>query len=137
MKFRYDFVADKLDRSNMSRFKKQATHYIGTMRQLTYSIYFRTYVIDVDIVRPDDSNAHQVDITICDIIKNGEGEVVRNRTITPSNDLRFKSFKVINDMFPDNQDTASFESNSAEFTVKQIAELIKILYKINNLRVFL
>lgn len=133
MLFRYDF-GEKLD---LTKFIKQATHYIGTMRELAYDLYLSDYKMRVEVVTPDNSNSHTVTIFFYEIGRDPDGELVGEKIIIPLIDTRFKELRDIKDVFKIDNYKAHFDSNSAQFTVEKICKILKILYKINNLKVFL
>jgi hypothetical protein len=134
MQLRYDFVGDKLD---LSRFQKQAIREIGSMRRLTYDLYVKGYKINVDIATPDDSNAHQVTIRLFELKRDENQEIVVGNQLIPANDLRFKELKDVTSIFPIDQHEANFESNNTAKTVQELCSIIRIIYKINNLKAFL
>jgi hypothetical protein len=134
MLFRYDFK-EKLD---LSIFRKQATHYISHMRQLTYHLEFLDFRIEIDIIEPDNNhNAHLMELFISEIERNDDGEVRQAVAIFPLSDLRFKELGVIQRIFPLDDYKTSIVSNSVEKTVDTICRLAKIVFKINNLKAFL
>ena len=133
MIFRYDF-GEKLD---LSKFQKQATHYIGRMRQITYHIFVKDYNVVIDIVTPDDSNIHNVRMTLFEIKRDSENEIKNVITIHPYKDLRFKELNSIMDIFPVDSPEANFGGNKVVGTVEKLCAIIKIIHKINGLKAFL
>jgi hypothetical protein len=134
MRLRYDFLGDKID---LSRFQKQIIREIGSMRRLIYDVYVKGYKINVDIVTPDDSNAHQVTIRLFELERDENQEIRVGKQLTPANDLRFKELKDVTNIFPIDQHEANFESNNVAKTAQELCSIIRIIYKINNLKVFL
>lgn len=133
MIFRYDF-GEKLD---LSKFQKQAPYYIGRMRQLTYHIFVKDYKIVADISTPDNSNIHNVSMTLFEIKRDNDGEIKSVSTIYPYMDLRFKELHDITNIFTLDSHEAHFGSNNVARTVEELSAIIKIIHKINNLKAFL
>lgn len=133
MQFRYNF-GEKLD---VSRFKKQAPHYISLAKPVEYDLYLPHYRLRVEVNTPEDSNGHDVLLSFSEITRDGDGEIIREHIISPANDSRFKEFREIKNIFTVSDYKAAFNSNSSVDTVDKICSIIKILSKINNLTVFL
>jgi hypothetical protein len=133
MLFRYEF-GDKLD---LSVFRKQATAYISAFRELSYHLVFPDFRIEVEIVSPDDSNAHLATLHFSAIKKDADGNVIEAHAIFPRSDLRFKEIKVINDTFPLDHYKTTIESHNVSKTVDTMCQLAKIVHKINHLKAFL
>ena|SRR6266404_3603028 len=135
MLFRYD-LGQKPD---LSKFRKQAMHYIGTMRELSYDLTIPDFRVRVNIATPDDANAHNVSIEIHDIHRDkaSSNEIIGSKTVIPMIDTRFNEIKLIQEMFPRDHYVASFVSNSAQETVNRICQLMKLVSKINGLRAFI
>lgn len=134
MQLRYDFVGDKLD---LSRWQKQAPHYIGTMRRLTFYLYFKHYKIHVNIDTPNDANAHMVTFVIMELGRDVEGEIQVNKIIYPITDCRFQEIKDVTKYFLARSDEGQFQSNNTQFTVDELSKIIKYVYKVENLKAFL
>ena len=133
MLFRYDF-GEKLD---LTKFKKQAIHYIGTMRELTYDLVLPNYKLCVEITTPDNVNSHSVLLYFSDIFRDIDKEIIRENIIEPMTDTRFKEMKSIQELFEIDNFKAYFVSHSTSETVEKLSKLIKLLSKLNNLKVFL
>jgi len=133
MLYRYDF-GEKLD---LSRFKKQAPHYINSMREVTYDLFMPDYKMSVEISTPDNSTGHIVSLSLYDLDRDDDGDIIRERVIIPLIDTRFREIQPIKDIFKIDHYKAHFDSNSSVDTVEKIAKLLKLLHKINNLKVFL
>lgn len=133
MKFRYDF-AEKLD---LTRFKKQAPHYISLGRESSFEIYVRDFRINVEIATPDNQNAHQVILGIEEIKRDEDGEIITAKIIYPNSDTRFKEIKDIQKIFNGADYKSYFNSNSSTMTVDNISNVIRIVHKINNLKAFI
>jgi hypothetical protein len=133
MLFRYDF-GEKLD---LSRFKKQAPHYISNMREVTYNLFMPDYKMVVEVATPDNSTGHIVSLSLFEIKRDGEGEITEEKVIVPLIDTRFREIQSIKDIFKIDHYKAHFDSNNAIDTVEKICKLLKLIHKINNLKVFL
>jgi hypothetical protein len=133
MIFRYDF-GSALD---LTRFKKQSIHYIGKIPVINYHLFLKDYKIVADINTTSDSTTHNVTISIFDIVRDPDGEILDSNVIVPLNDVRFKELKDVINVFPNDYCKADFNSSSTENTSDKICKIIRILYKINNLKAFL
>ena len=134
MQFRYDFVGDKLD---LSHFQIQAKRHLTKMRRLTYYFYVLGYKIQVNIDTPDDCTAHMVDFAIMELQRDNDGEIKVYSIIRVYEDLRFKEISDIVKYYEPNAEQGHFESASVDKTVGILSTLIKVIYKINNLKAFL
>lgn len=134
MNFRYDFVGDKLD---LTRYTKQATAYIGAMREVDYTIYFKHYKMRVEIARCADSTNHTVTLYFFEIKRDENGEITDEKVIIPLIDTRFKESQCIKDLWRIDHYKAHFDSASAAATVEKTNKVIKLIYKIENLKAFL
>jgi hypothetical protein len=134
MQFRYDFVGDKLD---LSHFQTQAKRHIAKMRRLTYYFYVLGYKIQVNIDTPDDCTAHMVDFAIMELQRDNDGEIQLYDIIRVHEDLRFKEISDVVKYYESNSEEGHFESASVDKTVAILSNLIKVIYKINNLKAFL
>lgn len=132
MLYRYDFH-QKLD---LVRFKKQAIFYIGKMTEVIYHFYTLHYKMHVEIVRSDESTSYFVTISILELERDEDNELVSEVIIIPLIDMRFKEFQEIKDTFQIDNYKAHFDSNSVEMTVDKICRILKIIHKINNLKAF-
>jgi len=133
MNFRFDF-GEKLD---FSRFKRQAPHYISLAKPLDYHFYLPHYKMSAEIRSSENNSGHVVLIRFWEIFKDKDGEIIDQRMIYPLNDTRFQEIGDIKSLFGPNKHEAEFESFNSVNTVERICFLIKILSKINNLKVFI
>jgi hypothetical protein len=134
MNFRYDFVGDKLD---LTRYTKQAIAYIGAMREVDYTIYFKHYKMRVEIARLADSTAHAATVYFFELRRDDAGEIINEKVIIPATDTRFKESQSIKDLWGTDHYKAHFDSSSSAATVEKINKVIKLIYKIENLKAFI
>jgi hypothetical protein len=134
MRYRYDFVGDKLD---LPKFQKQAAYYIGHMREVNYEIFLKNYKLLVEIATPDNCTGHIVTLSMHDLKRDSDGDISSEKVIIPLIDTRFKESKIIKEFFVIDNYKAHFESNNVSLTVDKISQLIKLLFKINSLKAFL
>jgi len=138
MLFTYTF-GEKLD---LTRFRKQAAHYMGNMNEINYDLYLPHYKIKIESstvkTKATNSNAHIATISIFDIKRDDDGEIKREEVIFPLLDSRFKESKDIQAVFLIN-DTyrGNFISNSTQDTVEKLCCVIKLVHKIDHLKAFL
>lgn len=133
MLFRYDF-GQKLDLTN---FRKQATHYISTMSEVTYHLIFPDFRIEIEIITSEAKTSHLATIQFSEITRDSDGEITKATAILPHSDLRFKEIKDITSTFPLDHYRATINSNNVSKTVDTICMLAKVVHKINNLKAFL
>jgi hypothetical protein len=133
MEYRLD-IGEKLD---LTRFRKHASVYIGQMRELTYNLHLPDYKVVAEIVTPDNCNGHMVTLFFFDIEKDEDGNIVNEKVVIPLTDTRFKEIKEIQNLFTIDHYKTHFDSNSAINTVDKICRLVKLVHKINHLKVFL
>lgn len=133
MLFTYDF-AEKID---LSRFKKQAPHYIANMREVTYNLFLKDYKMVVEVATPDNCRGHIASLHLFQVKRDKEGEIIDETVIVPLLDTRFKELKCFQEIYKIDSYKAHFDSNSAAETINKICTLLKIINKINNLKVFL
>jgi hypothetical protein len=134
MIIRYDLVGDKLD---LSRFIKRAPREIGQMRRMVYDFYVQGYKISFDIGTPDDITVHLVRFNIMEIKRDDAGEIQSYISLYPNEDLRFKEIPDIAKYFDPLGNAGHFESASVDNTVDILSKIVKVVYKINNLKAFL
>ncbi len=130
MQIRYDF-SEKLD---LSRFKKQAPHYIGTMREMVYWFYLPDYRIEVQITCTDNTTNYLVKICIDEIVR--EYLSTKYYTIHPDSDIRFADIKIIQNTFTFGP-YAELTSNDVKQITNTICDIVKVVHKINGLKAFL
>lgn len=133
MEFRYDF-GEKLD---LTRFRKQAIHYMSSMREITYILYLPNYKVIAEITTPDNLPGHLVSIYFSEIIRDSSGTIVSDNAIIPLTDSRFKEIKDIQNLFKIDHYKAYMTSYNSAETVNQICNLLRLVHKINRLKVFL
>ena len=133
MEIKYDFISE-LD---LTYFRKQATHYVGSMRELSYRIYFPGYRVQIEFTSPDgDVKEHLVSIELYDIKRNPEGEILSEQVIFPALDVRFKNIKDVSGLFRiDHYRTTYMGSNVAE-TVDTLCRLMEMMLRLHKLRAF-
>lgn len=136
MQFRYDFMGDKLD---LSRFKKQITQNLVLYPKITYSFYVLGYKIQANINTVDFSTNYiaDVDFVINELQRDRDGEVHSFYAVKITEDLRFKEFPDLIKYYTPGALHGSFDSNSVDEITDILSGLIKIIYKINNLKAFL
>lgn len=120
---------------NLDLWKKQAQHYIAQMQKISYYFYLPNYRIKVEIVTPRDVNYHTVSILIEDIIYDSDGQITKAIAIDPMINSKFKDINIIKDLFTQ-ASVSMFNSNSVDYTANKIYDLIKLLFKIEKLKVF-
>ena len=134
MLFTYTF-GEKLD---LTEFRKQAAHYLGNMREITYHIYLPHYKMVVEAATIDNSTAHIVTIYMTDIRRDHDGEIIKEENIYPLLDTRFKESKDIQAIFTlVYYYRGSFVSNSTKESADKLCQLIKLIHKLNHLKAFL
>jgi hypothetical protein len=127
-------VGEKLD---LSKFRKQATHYIDLMREITYHVYLPNYKVIVEIVLAEKTTKHLVTMWIVEIFLDQDKEIKNEKVILPLNDMRFKENKDIQSIFEMDNYKAYFNSSSAADTTDKICRIVKLVHKINHLKAFL
>jgi hypothetical protein len=127
-------VGEKLD---LSKFRKHATHYIGQMREIHYHIYLPDYKVTAELATADNETSHIGYLWIEDIKRDQDNEIIECKMIYPSADTRFKESKDIQSLFPGSYWKSLINSNSVTETVDKICRMVKLVHKINGLRVFL
>ena len=135
MLFPYYFLDDKLD---VTKFSKPATHYIGTMREISFHLFLRHYKMTVEIARLDNSTAHIATVFFSDIKRCEEGALTHEEAIFPLLDSRFKESDIVKAIFTvmDNY-RGSFTSSSSKETVDKLCNLLKFIFKVDHLKAFL
>lgn len=136
MILRYDF-GEVLD---LSKFQKQAPHYIKCMPSLTYHFCVSNYRLVAEINRLSDDmpETHSVTFSLFSGNKDADGDIVNHNVVVPLSDTRFKEIQEIVSLFDlDKSKSEQMLSNSAEKTVDKLSRLIRVLYKINKLKAFL
>jgi hypothetical protein len=133
MQFRYDFDK-KLD---LSRFKKQAEHYIGKMNEITYNFYIENYKLNITIAKVVENSNHSVGLAFYSIDRDADREVIRESAIFPLRNDLFSNITFIKNLFKDESSySAYFISSSVVDTINKICDLLNLLFKINKLLAF-
>lgn len=135
MQFRYDFVGGKLD---LSRFKKQVNqNLIQYDEKIEYYFYVLGYKIQAYVEREEGSTNYIIDFAIMELQRDHDGEVEAYLAIRVTDDLRFKEFPELIKHYTSFAPQGYIVSNSVDEIVNILSTLIKIIYKINNLKAFL
>jgi hypothetical protein len=141
MLFTYVF-GDKLD---ITKFRKQAAHYISTMSEVRYHLYLPNYKIHLEVSTPNDQGGHIVAASLFQLKRDEMKEIIRADAIYPITDSRFSEIKVIQDIWnpwsgiltvPSSAARATFTSNSVVESVEKICVILKIVSKIDGLKAF-
>jgi hypothetical protein len=127
-------IDEKLD---LTKFRKQAMHYIGKMREITYHIYLPNYKVVAEIVSVEDSSKHLVSMWITELLRDKDKEITGEKVVIPVSDSRFRDIKDVQSIFPIDDYKSLFESSSVLDTVNKICNLTKLAFKINNLLAYL
>jgi hypothetical protein len=134
MKLRLDF-GEKLD---LSKFRKQAAFYISTLPQVNYYLVLPHYKVIAEVVRPEGSQTGRtVTLSLTELTRDKEGEIIAEKTIVPLIDNRFQEIEEIKKIFVIDHYEATFDSNSPNEIVDKICHILKVVHKINRLKVFL
>lgn len=133
MLFRYDFD-NKLD---LSRFTKQAVHYIKSMPEISYQLCVFNFKINSDITKISNKDLYDVNMSLFEIKRDEDGEVSKSKTIYPMQDMRFQDMTDIVSLLPDEHSyVANFQTNNPEQIVAKISGIIKMLNRLNKLKAF-
>jgi hypothetical protein len=130
MIFRYDF--DK--NLDLVKFSKQAQHYISIFEEISYYLFLEKYKFTVTINKINESYISK--LCLFDIKRNPSGDIVDSNEILPINDIRFNSLKEIVKIFPDDH-IGVIECSSSKETSEKLIRLIKIVNKLENLKIYL
>lgn len=134
MQFRYDFVGDKLD---LSRLKKQINRHLIQHDVIEYSFYVLGYKIQANIYLVEGTTKHIIKFIVAELQRDDDGEVLSYAAIRVTEDLRFKEFPDLIKYYSTLSSIGELESNSIDEISNILSTLIKIIYKINNLKAFL
>ena len=135
MLIRYDF--DK--KPDLSRFCKQASHYLKSIDDITYHFVLKNYRLEVNVYIPDNTFMkvnHAATFEFHELNRDSEGEVKEAIPIYPSSDIRFAAMKDMNDMFNPSSTKINIDFNSVPEVIEKISFFVKMLYKINGLTMF-
>lgn len=130
----YNFT-DTLD---LTKFQKQATHYIGSMFSVIFDLYLPSFKIVADVMADYLGNGYHITTTITLFaLTRNQGEIVSCHAINPLADMRFSDIPLIQEMFDDSGVCKStFTSNNIAEVVDKVSFLLKLLSKIDRLRAF-
>jgi hypothetical protein len=132
MIFRYDF-GDKLD---LSKFRKQAEHYLSRMPNIQYDIFTKDYYISIVAKTEEDSRLQIIYISINDVSRD-LGEITYCKAVVPTNDTRFQGFKDLVALYDPGYTAAVITNYNSKDTTNILCDIIKIVHKINSLKVFI
>jgi hypothetical protein len=134
MIFRYDFSKGV----DFTAPRKQMLYYIPKLKDVTYHFLLKDYRIVTSFVENQDST-YTISLHINDIVRDEDGEIVRHNAIIPLSDMRFQNIHKISDMFVSGSHESYFTSNAddIESNVDLLIRIIKIVDRINNLKVFI
>jgi len=132
MLIRYDFSKEP----DLAALKKQMLHYIPLIKDITYHFLLKDYRIVTHIAENSESR-YSVALYINDIVRDAEGEIIKHNEIIPLSDIRFKDIHRISDMFCLDLHEAEFTVDAVEPSVDVLIGVIKIVSRINRLKVFL
>jgi hypothetical protein len=133
MIFRYDF--DK--QFDLSKFRNQTLHYISTIDNIEYDIFVRDFQVIFNI-KHDSLPFHNFNIKIFSLKRNNKNEIIQKIKLFPlAEDSILNNCKDIIDLYIDQYCCeANIVSNDFKYTVNKMCNIIKILYKINKLKIF-
>jgi hypothetical protein len=128
-------INEKLD---LSKFCKQANYYIASMDEVIYNIYLPDFKIIAEIVAGACGNTeHLLTMYLMEVFRDQDNEIKSESFITPHLDTRFKESKIIQTLFTGvHGHKAIIQSSSVAKTVENISLIIKLMHKINGLKVF-
>ena len=133
MLFRYDFSKEP----DFAALKKQMLHYIRLIKDVTYHFLLKDYRI-VTRIYENSEGRYSIALYINDIVRDSDGEIIRHNEIIPLSDVRFKDIHKISYMFcSDLTNEAEFTADAIEPSVDTLISVIKIVSRINRLKVFL
>lgn len=135
MNFRYDF-GQKID---LTKFRKQALHYIKASSENSWEFYISDYRICFTSVRiANESYTFQLEIQ--ELKRDGDGNISDRINVRPMTNTKFMDAQCFHVFFDPNnkyQITSSIDSSDVEFIVDSLITAIKYLFKIEKLKVFL
>ena len=140
MLFRYDFD-NKLD---LSRFKKQAAHYIRSMPEITYHLVVNDYkmVFDIRKTKVTSDSAEAADhnfvtaLQIFDLKRDSDHEISESKIVFPMNDPRFQEMEDFIKIFPVDKATGEYLTKNADELIEKMSDFMKMLNKLNRLKAF-
>jgi len=137
MQLRYDFETS-LD---LSKFEKQIPVYIHrlnymAMENLLIDVFVKGYKLSFNITSDLDVKSNNIEISLFEILRNKDGDLTSGTKLIPANDIRFADIKVFSDLFCPNDYSACFVSSDIDLIRERMCTLIKIVHKINKLKMF-
>lgn len=134
MLFTYTF-GEKLD---LEKFRRQAAHYIGKMREVSYNLYLPHYKVVLEISGLDNSKEQIITVMLLDLKRDSNGWVHSGEAIYPLEDVRFKNNPDIQAVFTaTNNFRGSFSVADPLDGVEKICRVVKLLHKLDHLKAFL
>lgn len=134
MIFRYDF--DK--RLELLKFRQQAMHYVSIMPEIEYHIFTPDFqaIFGINYYNATKANSHLLNIKLFKLQRDRNKEITSKEQLIPLDDSTLNTFPDIVSSFEDKENEAKIESNDVKSTVDKIINIIRLLYKINGLKVF-
>ena len=133
IEFRYDF-GEKLD---LSKFAKQAEHYIACWYAISYHIYTQDFIIEASVRPNDSSKTHKVDFSLYELERDSDKSIINKKLLFPLNDTRFSNIEIIIELFARYNDQGQIFSDNVFDIIAKLCQLIKAVHKINHLKAFL
>lgn len=132
MILRYDYI----DRLDLSIFRKQASHYIARMQNVNCFFFTKDYRLLAEIGYVRNQNNYTVNIYFSEIIRNENNEIDYGNNIDVTKHPLFEDILSIKSLFEINPSKAIFIANNIQEIIDRLCYLVKILHKINNLKIF-
>jgi hypothetical protein len=127
-------IGDKLD---LTKFRKQAEHYIATMSEVVFDMVLPHYRVRVEIAGMENTTKHTVTMWISSLERDQDQEIIQEWAIFPLSDVRFKDSQLIQELFEPGHHYKSFrDSSSVAQTVDKMCHIIKMVHKIQSLQAF-
>lgn len=136
MEFRYDF-ASKTRALDLTRFKRQAPQHINSIAKLNFLFLLNEFKVVAEVETPLGMTGHTTTIYFFEVIRDKDFDITSEKAVIPLLDTRFKELADIQKIFTIDHYKAHFDSFDAQETVNKLCNLLRILNKINHLKVFL
>ena len=136
MEFRYDF-ASKTRALDLTRFKRQAPGHINTIAKLNFLFLLNEFKVVAEVETPAGAHGHSVTVYFFELTRDKEFDITSEKAVIPLVDTRFKELADIQEIFTIDHYKAHFDSPDAQETVDKLCNLLRIVHKINHLKVFL
>lgn len=138
MIFRYDFGLN-LD---LEAFKRQSQNYIKRFPEISYHLFLPNYKLTADILKTQDElvtdmESYNVTLTLFDLKRDSDGDIINSSKIIPLNDIRFAELKDIIRFFSIDNSNGFFNENYPDKVPDSICRIVKILNKIDKLKPFI